>query len=370
MKLLFVIDKPQTFQIVGNVLLSALSRGHQCTLFSCFEPPKEIVEMCRSLGQFESRINSDKNKVIKFCANDRTRFDAVIGINFFHKGWKELYEPGMKNVYGLEYCWNEIYSSGTKLSDNRPSTTSMGNDFQSEGILFCNSNISKDLIEENLGHKKNTKCLGSPWYELIGQFKKTGDKNIITLMSPHSSLYQYDRSLQKKTDRLAKFLREYSDINGCQLVLKDREKYSRRYHESTRWDSWVFDEAPFNHLNLYSMSKVVVNFCSSSVNELSFLETPFLCVGPENQKNLHEKLNMLYYSKPFLDGIHCDSLSMKELESKEVVFQKLDQVIRSRKNWSNFKKNYFPGSHENASDRVIEYIEKSHEKSHGNTTIL
>ena len=361
MKIAFVIDKHQTFQIIAPVLKEALRRGHSCVLYSCFRPTIEEVNYFKIHEGFDCFFNENKNEIISLISKEAKQFDAVLGINIYNRGWNSLYGNGHKHVYSLEYCWNEIYATTDVLSKKRGRSTSASNDnFSTNSILFCNSQKSLELIESSSKTKDNIMFLGSPWYECLSDLKtKIKKKDRIVFMAPHNSLYQFSPGLSKRCNSLLKNLREYCDKNQKELVLKDRKKYKNSYSKVIRWDLIVSDTNTFGHIETYGSSDLVINFCSSGISELSFLETPYICVSPDIQKHLHTKIHMSFYSEGCFDKVHNDRILFDEMEDTSLLFSKIENLLATEKDWPSFQNSLFPGKHRGATTRVLDFIEKN-----------
>lgn len=357
MRLAFVIDKHQTFQIISELLRTSLDRGHACTLYLCFELTPEDFKFADITGDISGFAHPDKSIVIKKIARESNQYDAIVGINMFNKGWDELYASDHNNMYALEYCWNEIYNTSVSVSGQKL-------DFTTNSTLFCNTKTSMKLIQDARGSSDNLVSLGSPWYEFLMRLEKPkATPKRITFMSPHNSFYKFDKDLDNKTMSMIRNLRSYCDLNGLSLALKDRKKYVNDYTSLPEWDEVFLDDNPFEHIKLYSESAAVINFCSSGINELSFIETPYICVAPDYQKNLHHKIHEIYYSDESFDMIHCEEIHSSEMKDMKVLSVKLDRLLNSTKDWKAFQNRLFPGDHTGSSLRIVDYIEDNYEKN-------
>ena len=363
MKIAFVIDKTQTFQIIAGVLYEALYRNHDCTLFCNFSP--------KELGFFGSPkaspnlINdpnlrwvqhSDKNWLINKVATERSQYDAVVGINLFNKGWKPLYQNQNPGNYSLEYCWNEIYNQVKPFSS---STT-----------LFCNSETSKKIISD-LSSYDMLETYGSPWFDFLSLCKALRENyshTVVTVLAPHNSFYIKSPELNKGFDQILRKVVSWCNQNNAKMVLKTREKYLN--NAENKFGTVISDKDASSHLHLYASSDVVINFCSSAINELAFLEVPYLCLGNDLQKQLHtdrihhpgiQRIHKSYYSGDIFDGIHCDVLDSREMLSDKIV-QKIESLIQSQKDWRSFQEAHFPGNHQGAAIRILDRIEQDNVK--------
>lgn len=363
MKIAFIIDKTQTFQTIAGVLCEALAREHECTLFCNFFP--------QDLGSFlntSPRIidspnlkwvqHPNKEQLIQKLSSSRKDYNAVVGINLFNKSWTPLYQNNQDGNYSLEYCWNEIYNQQKPFSSNT--------------VLFCNTGISKKIISD-LSSYTNLESIGSPWLELISSCKKPPKKEknkVITVLAPHNSFFIKSPNLGETFAHMLHSVRGWCDKNNAFLSYKTRDKYKNKL----KWEGFDFitsDKSATDHIDIYASSDVVVNFCSSAINELAFLKVPYLCVGNDLQKQLHtnrnhhlgiQKLHQAYYSGDIFDGIHCDVLDSREMKS-DALIQKIENLIKSQKDWKSFQSTYFPGNHEGASARIMDRIEEDNAKS-------
>lgn len=357
MKIAFVIDKHQTFQIISELLRTSLSRGHACTLFLCFELIPETFKFADIAGDISGFAHPDKSVLIEKITRERSQYDAIVGINMFNKGWNKLYGSNHNNMYALEYCWNEIYNTSVSVSGQK-------RDFTTSSTLFCNTETSMKLIQDAREPLDNLVSLGSPWYEFLMRLEKNKvPSKRITFMAPHNSFYKFDADLDNKTMSMIKNLRSYCDLNGMSLALKDRKKYINDYTAMSEWDEVFLDDDPFEHIKLYNDSDAVINFCSSGINELSFIETPYICVAPDYQKSLHHKIHEIYYSDEAFDMVHCEGIHSSKMKDKEVLSDKLDRLLSSNKDWKAFQDRLFPGNHVGSASRIADYIEDNYEKN-------
>ena len=302
----------------------------------------------------------DKGWLIQNLSSSRKDYDAVVGINIFNKGWSPLYQNNQVGNYSLEYCWNEIYNQ------LKP--------FSSSTVLFCNTDISKKIIGDLCSYS-NLESMGSPWLEFISFCEKTlkKEKNkgkVITILAPHNSFFIKSPGLGEDFKNILYKVRAWCDENNAFLAYKTREKYENNFD----WNGFnitTSDKSVSDHISLYSSSDLVINFCSSAINELAFLKVPYLCIGNDLQKELHsdrihypgiQRLHQAYYSGEIFDGIHCDVLDSREMKS-EALIQKIENLTQSQKDWKSFQSSYFPGNHEGASARIMDRIEEDNAKS-------
>ena len=365
----FFIDKAQTVQSVLGLLLEARRRGYSCGVFSTCHPSCLSSTMhgnidLTGVNWYQLR---DRQMIKNHVLSNSDVYHAIIGINLFNNIWRDIYETRNipTKVYAVEYCWNEIYNHRT--------------DYNGNSTLFSNSEWSKAVIEELTGYS-NIEFLGSPWFELIKRFKmerKSDDEDrFITLMSPHSSFVNNYKGFLDGVHIFLERLKEYCDKAGYKIVLKTRSKYGHKLEKFIKFDKVISDDSALSHLCLYANSACVINFSSSAINELSFLEVPSVCVFPDLHPNLHKnkdnlfkamgKINKRYYSGNIFDGIHAEMIKSSVFSDHEKFKEKIDHSIEkidsligsNKRDWSKFQKTYFPGNHENAAARVIDHIEK------------
>jgi hypothetical protein len=361
-----MIDKTQTFQIIGKLLKTSLQRGHECYLFCCFKKEK-MKKVEEYYGEYFDKINfiidSNRNHLINQLVKRKKEFDAVLGINFFNTGLSKIYQTEEKNNFGFEYCWNEIYNQQSN--------------FQSNGILFCNSEYSMKIIKK-LSNFKNLKSVGSSWFEYLQENKLKEKRKKIVFMAPHNSFYAKKKNLQNIALSIIHTLRYYCDKNQYELVLKSRKKYSHNYERQklANFDKVVSDDYVNDHIDTYKDASLVLNFCSSAINELTFLEVPYIIIGPEIQQNLHtdmscdsgiKEIHKKYYSGRIIDKIHCDYLELNDNLMKrsgsELLLRKINDILNSNKNWNLFQELNFGNNHKGSSEKIITLVEKNAGKS-------
>jgi len=363
----FFIDKSQTAQSILGLIRECKKRGHTCDVFSTCERESlaNIPKIGIDLDDVGWGTFSSRDKVKKAVMANCDKYHCLIGINLFNTIWRKIYETtNLSNVYAVEYCWNEIYNNRS--------------DYSGFSTLFANSEWSKQTIESLTGYSK-IQSLGSPWFEIISDFRKLRIKEegkIITFMAPHNSFVSNYKGFLDYAKFFLNELRSFCDRNGYLLILKSRKKYSYPYHKFTNFDGYVYDDNIVSHLRLYASSKCVFNFCSSAINELAFLETPYVCLFPDLHADLHRKrdnlvramkpINERYYSGDIFDGVHCTSI-LRGHESDEAEFtmrirNELDRTLslieKDDRDWKSFQREYFPGDHSNASSRIFDFIEK------------
>ena len=360
MKIAFIIDKTQTLPTILKVLKLSLRKGHDCTLYCCFTKEdlgsasdyltQELIEKIKWV------YDSDRNLLVKALGRERNNYDAVFGINFFNSSLNPIYKNSRVTNYSFEYCWNEIYNQVES--------------FESEGTIFSNTEYSKKAIIGLSGYKKVI-SLGSPWFEFLSE-NKAEPKRKIVFMAPHNSFYQHKRGLHEDVKNILKSVRSYCDTNETELWLKTRSKYSNVEKQYVNFDNIVSDRLACSNIDTYKDSCLVINFCSSAVNELAYLEVPYLIIGPEIQRGLHtnrrcsmgiQKLHNQYYSGNIIDNTHCASLSLENNFGFNLVTSKIDMLINSTKDWSNFQINFFDKNHIGSSDRILRYVENEVAKS-------
>ena len=343
----FVIDKTQTLQIVWSLLLESVSRGHNCHVFCNFD--KSLVSEFNFIETVRWTFSPHKAKVISIATSEIHQYDVVFGINLFNVSWRQLYESGGKKCYSLEYCWNEMYNQTKNM--------------QCESTLLCNSRMSQQVISD-LSKYQNIDFLGSPWFEFLSLFEKKPVRNI-TVLSPHSSMLSHSSEIMPAFTGLLRNLRKWCDSNKYSLTLRTRKKYSHNVSGIVKFDNVVTDSLPFEHVQLYSSSAAVFHFCSSAINELSFLRTPNIALCNDVQKRLHasthhhagiSRIHDAYYSDTAFDGIHYAGYPTKYIGNDETIIT-LENLISSEKSWKNFQQMLFPGNHCGSSARILDMIE-------------
>jgi len=359
MKIAFIIDKTQTFQIIAKVLKVAIARNHECDLYCCFE--RDQLENIKDYYGKNIRLKwiSDKNRInlIAKLSKNRHSYNAVIGINFYNKALKPIFENKNLNNYSLEYCWNELYNS--KESKDLK--------FKSGGTLFCNSPVTKKMIGKIIGDD-NLDYLGSPWYEFLDENKVVDKSKKIVFMAPHQSFYNRVLGLRKYVELFLYVLQEYCRKNEYELLLKTRSKYSESYNNIKHINNITSDTNLGDHIEAYKDSKLVINFCSSAINELTYLQVPFLVIGPKIQKDLHpqshhdEAIKLIhenYYSGNIFDKIHCEGIEIEkhlDIDNLEKIF---DRLILSEKDWNGFQTKFFCGNFLGSSNRILLRVEEN-----------
>lgn len=358
MKIAFIIDKTQTFQIIAKVLKTALIRNHICDVYCCFNKD-QLKYMGNYYSDLKKQINwisnSNRNALISQLVKDRKKYNAVVGINFFNRSLRTVFDNKDIMSYGLEYCWNEVYNSAEARSTN----------FKSTGVLFCNNPKTQKIISQIFDFK-NLEYLGSPWYEYINECKTSKKSDKIVFMVPHQSFYNRAPGLSKYVSSFLGMLKTYCDKQGYEIVLKTRSKYSTNY-KNEKVNAIISDEQLCSHIETYKNAKLVINFCSSAINELTYLQVPFLVIGTKIQKNLHPNmkcdegikyLHKNYYSGNIFDKVHCENIEVSENLTYESLENTLNELINSNKRWSEFQKEFFCASFIGASERIIKRIEE------------
>jgi UDP-N-acetylglucosamine 2-epimerase len=294
--------------------------------------------------------------MIKSLSSVTQEYDAIIGINIFNKGWNAVYRESQENIFGVEYCWNEIYNTNISVSGQ-------DKDFQTSARIFCNSSQTFQMIKKNRESDKNLLNMGSPWFELLSKSKSNNRDKKIVFLAPHNSMYRFDVKLKNKVEAMLQLLREFCDKNKTQLILKDRRKYQNSYADTIKWDSIVYDDHPFDHIATYKDASLVISFCSSGINEFSFLEVPYICVCPEYQKQLNPQIHKEYYSGDIFDNIHCSQISSKKMTNFAVLKDSIKNLFSSKKSWKHFQNKHFSGNHIGSSKKIVDFIEKEIEKN-------
>ena len=352
MNLSFLIDKSQTFQMISEILIESNSRGYSSTVYSFCD--KDILNFdnfsnCENIDFLKF---SNLNSIIDHHSENRDKFDASNGINFFNERSSKYYTRESKTNFAVEYCWNEIYKS------HKP--------FAKDATLFCNSVWSQEKISEISGHK-NAICLGSPWFEFIKRFKSNQKQGYAVLMAPHDQYFLRHSNFSDMFLKIIKVIKECCNSLGIGLVLKSRRKFSQNYEKLGVFDGVSYDDSAFGHLTLYSNSEVIFNFCSSAINELAFVETPAVCIFPDLHAMLrdYEKdtfkamktINDKYYNDIF-DNIHCCGIDSSLTKSTDI-FEKIKSVIHAKKDWKEFQDLHFKGNHSGSSSRILDHIGKT-----------
>ena len=349
MNISFLIDKSQTFQMIAEILLESSRRGYYSTVYSFCN--KDVL----NFSDLDSSKNinflkfSNLNDLIECHRENRDKFDASVGINFFNERWHNFYKNNPATNYALEYCWNELYKSH--------------NSSVKDVTLFCNSKWTHEKIKEIGGHD-NITFLGSPWFQFIKRFKSDKRKGYAVFMAPHDQYFLRHKNFSDRFLKIVKIIRLCCNSLGIDLILKSRRKFSQNYEKLGLFDSAVYDDSTFEHLTLFSNSSIVFNFCSSAVNELSFVETPFICLFPDLHLLLrdYEKdtfkamqlINKKYYHDIF-DNIHCAGISTLEI-NEDKLLEKINYLTHSQKDWSKFQNLHFPGNHDRSAARILDYI--------------
>ena len=362
MKLAFIIDKPQTFQIVAGQLFESLRRGHICNLFCIFEKDAlggfltPDISNAISEGRLIWRKFNNKKAAILSLEATANEYDAVLGINFFNSSWTDIYNSSQTKSYSFEYCWNEMYNQTPHFE-------------KKTGSLFCNTNVSKNVIHAVSGFKGVS--TGSPWYELLDKHSSVEKNKIITILQPHNSLYGVDSNILPAFIELTKFLQEWCSLNDFELILKSRKKY-KSLNSFMYPGKRIWDENAYDHIDLYSKSSLVFHFCSSAINELSFLKTPNIAVAPGVQKRLHpttihapgiKRIHERYYSGDIFDNNHYEQASLKDIldlttsVGQNRMNEKMLSLIKGKKDWHSFQQKSFPGEHIGSTKRILDIIE-------------
>mgnify|MGYP001335656426 CR=1 FL=1 len=369
MKVGFFIDKSQTVQSVLALIRECQSRGYDCDIFSTckWQSLVSIPKIGIELESVNWMTFKDRHQIKSEIIKNHSKYRFLIGINMFNNIWREIYEKSeYSNIYAVEYCWNEIYNGRT--------------DYAGSATLFSNSDWSKDTIKNLTGYSK-VQSLGSPWFEIISDFKKLNikeDNEIITFMAPHNSFVSNYEGFLDDVKIFLSELREFCNRNGYSLILKSRAKYLsyHDYHNFVDFDGYLYDNNIISHLSLYKTSKCVFNFCSSAVNELSILQTPYVCLFSDMHANLHKSrenlfkamdpINKKYYSGAIFDGVHCKSINRGDTSDKSEfrlrmraeLDKTLDLINREDRDWDKFQERYFSKDSTGASSRIIDFIEK------------
>lgn len=343
MKVAFLIDGPQTYQAVARLIRTFVEEGHECVTYATYESV--------SMPNSEWKMFRSRTSLIENFLKEKGQYQKTFGINMFNDIWSDMYQKDSKDTYALEYCWNELYNGKQG--------------FGSHTMLFANSEWSKSALEDLTGYGLIS-CLGSPWFELISEFRKEKAEDYVVFMAPHNSYFQKFPDVGATLLHFLHNLREYTNKMGLKLVLKTRRKYGSRLISLGTFDKVVSDTDPFTHLELYSKAKAVFHFCSSSLMELAFLEVPSVSLYPELHRKLHigdkfeEPVKVIsdrYYNGDMHDLVHSYKIGYTEYTDYELLKAILDSLT-SEKNWDRYKADHFPGNHIGASKRIVDFVSK------------
>ena len=353
MKIAFLVDKPQTLQVIAELLISAVGRGHLCKVFS-YCTREQVVSPLTACGigaeSVECQKLADRQSLHQAYMEEASNFDATIGINVMHPSWRGVYTLPSTRVYGIGYCWNAIY----KAEDGPPPTAK----------IFTNTEWSRDFIASHV-KSDNIIFVGSPWFEFLKRFKVSSRNDYIVFMAPHGRFFGYP-NFDNAIEEMLVSLRKICNITNLSLVLKTRRKFGRQFSDPSIFDGIVFDDEPFEHLSLYANARCILNFCSSAVNEAAVLNVPSLFLFPDlyrtlrtGEPNVHRAMNAIadrFYSGPIIDNIHSTSLKTNQY-SPDGLFKKLECLLTASPKWDEFEKTFFSGDHSGSADRIIEIVE-------------
>jgi len=292
-----------------------------------------------------------RKALIEQFLKEKKQYDKTFGINMFNDIWKDMYQKDSVDTLALEYCWNELYNHKKG--------------FASHTTLLTNSEWSKEALTD-LTEYKNIKFFGSPWFELINEFKSSEKGDYVVFMAPHNSYFQKYPNVGATLLMFLHNLREYTRKMDLKLILKTRQKYGSRLISLGSFDEVVSDTKPFDHLKLYSEARGVFHFCSSALMELAFLEVPSISIYPELYRQLHDNdkfktpvrlISDKYYNSNMHDLVHSYKIGYTEYDDYELLKRILDS-LDSDKNWNEYKSKNFPGNHIGASKRIVEFVSK------------
>ena len=339
MKLLFVIDKPQTLQTVYALSVAA-SKMHHVTVFAYFDvslflPPAVTCQKFSGLSQ-----------MVEFAVNNAQQYDKIVAINHFNPGWNKLHT--LNNCVSVEYCWNEIYNihRQTRVMPGR---------------LYANTDNSKKYIQSVLP-AQDTKSLGSVWFETISSKKQTPKSEQITVLAPHTNFIAADGESKRQVIQLLNLIREYAKETQRKFILRDRRKFCNDLQSYVKFDDIVYDDTPFSHISLYAESEAVIHFCSSAVCELAFTETASVSLFGDVHRKLHQSnslkpavdyVNRCFFTNNVGDGAHATNIERNALEKPSSIITQIDNAITAPKNWQRYQKEQFPGDHANASNNIL-----------------
>ena len=353
MKLAFLIDKPQTVQMIAALLCLGYEKGYDISVYAtCGE--KQIQEL---------KINvrwchyTNRTALIKDFLQEKNKYDKIFGLNMFNDVWAELYQKNSENTYALEYCWNELYNCHRQ-------------NFQSKTKLLTNTEWSRKQIYNNSTHKE-IYFLGSPWYEFIKKFSISEEdkKPYVVFMAPHTS-YFMQKTMGGFVEHVNKFLlalNAFKQESKFDVILKTRQKYGDRMININFFDDVVSDINAFDHLKLYSEARAVFHFCSSGVSELCLLRTPSFCIFPSYQNRLNyydpegaikREINKRYYGGNIIDNTHCFSLDVDNYNDLYRDTGYYLKQLQAPKNWQVFQDKFFSKGHDNASEKILQFIQK------------
>jgi hypothetical protein len=346
LKLLFVIDKPQTLQIVDSLIRRSVL-NNEVYVHSFFDTELFVPHVVYN------KKFANLQQMIDFSAINSKHFDVIFAINHFNPSWKKLHS--LDNCVGLEYCWNEIYNIHRQKQ-------------AMPGILYTNTEDTKKYLASVLPEQQ-FKSLGSPWFETVCSHASKEKKKQITVLAPHNNFLAADRESIASVEKFIIRLKDYAANTGRDLVLKDRRKFNNALQQKINFDRVVFDDKPFSHIKLYSESEAVIHFCSSAVCELAFCETPSLNLFGDIHRKLHQgdffKPAISYVNKKHFgnnqgDGIHAANMESSDLLNLNAAIDKLENLVFLEKNWKNYQESFFPGDHANASDNIVEDVMKKY----------
>ena len=339
MKILFVIDKPQTFQIIDSMIAEA-TKNHHVFVHAYFDVAEYVP------NNVHRKTFNGLGQMIDFTVKNEKIFDVIFAINHFNPGWSKLHQ--LPKCVGLEYCWNEIYNifRQTKVMP---------------GALYANTTNTKNYLNSVLPEQR-IESLGSPWFQTAKRRKSSDRKSQLTVLAPHTNFLSVDRQAVKLVSSFISKLREYAFDTGRELILKDRRKFQNGLQQSIKFDKIVYDDSPFSHISLYSESDAVIHFCSSAICELAFVETPSISVLGDIHRKLHQgsclkpavdHVNQQFFSTGCGDEVHATTIEREALHDVDATIHKIESMISADKDWTSYQSRYFPGDHENASKNIL-----------------
>lgn len=394
MKIAFLLDKAQTLQTVFTVLTEAVAKGEQCYVYAtCSDTQLDILENlpfpvnngAPLKGNIQWRYSSTREGVEKAILQEIEDYDAVLGINLFNPIWQSIYNPtpqttrkglsslfGMiramnqqdkgdkhgpsvnswPRIFGMEHSWNEIYNSGN--GDNTKKSS-----------LFCNTKVSRQMLHHLGATSEQLESQGSPWLQLCDLFgRHVAKENLVTLLFPHNSWFEQVPGLKDYVDELVVTTNRLCHEKGWQFIAKTRSKYNTSLDLSA-FDEVVTDDNAFDHLNLYSKSRIALHFCSSAVCELAFTKTCSVTALPSQNMGIHSRNRRLQRAKRIIHEQYYNPVSFLDsspfatfVEDRSDIYNTISNLMEQSSedlNWEEFQERYFPSEkpHHSAGQNVF-----------------
>ena len=339
MRLLFVVDKPQTFQIIDSMLFEA-AKSHDVFVHAYFDVSPFIP------SGVHGKVFSHLQQMVDFSVNNHKNFDVIFAINHFNPGWQRLH--ALQKCVGLEYCWNEIYNIHRQKK-------------VMPGTLYTNTSSTMNYLRSVLPEQP-LRSLGSPWFQAVHNRRSTEKKSQITVLAPHNNFLAADKQSNGQVLKFIEGLKSYTSETGRSLVLRDRRKFHNNLRDRVKFDDVVYDDKPFSHVSLYSESEAVVHFCSSAVCELAFCETPSVSLFGDVHRKLHQSsvlkpavdyVNSQFFNSDIGDEVHAINFERSQIPDVTTAIDKIDHMIATEKDWRAYQMQQFPGDHQNAASNII-----------------